>query len=181
VDDGWLAAFTASGAGGHDRYTDLALDAGFQFLGDGTHIVTGQAIFVHEDQSLSGSFNAGNSSLVNGALNQVRADATYHYKNTYGVTLGWQYTWGKQNQALFPAEPVSGSANGKPNSNAFIIEAGWIPFGEDDSRARPFVNMKIGVQYVAYTMFNGGSRNYDGSGHDASGANTLFIYVWTPF
>jgi hypothetical protein len=41
--------------------------------------------------------------------------------------------------------------------------------------------MKVGVQYVAYTMFNGGSRNYDGFGRDASDNDTLFVYVWTAF
>jgi hypothetical protein len=176
-----VSTFTASGALGHDRYTDYAIDAGYQFLGDGTHIVTAQGILVHEDQALEGSFNAGNSSFVNGSLDQLRANATYYYKNTYGLTFGWQYTWGKQNQALFPSGPVSGSANGKPNSNAFIVEADWIPFGKEDSWARPFANMKVGVQYTVYTMFNGGSRNYDGFGHDASDNNTLFIFIWTAF
>jgi hypothetical protein len=175
------STFTASGALGQDRYTDYAVDVGYQFLGDGTHIITAQGIFVHEDQALTGSFNAGNSSVVNSSLDQIRVNATYYYKNTYGLTLGWQYTWGEQNQALFPAQPVSGSANGKPNSNAFIIEADWIPFGKEDSWARPFANVKVGVQYRAYTMFNGGSRDYDGFGHDAWGNNTLFIFVWTAF
>ena len=175
------SAFTASGALGHDRYTDYGIDGGYQFLGDGTHIVTGQAIFVHEDQALNGSFNAGSSSQVNGALNQIRANATYYYENTYGVTLGWQYTWGRPNPALFPAAPVSGSANGKPNSNAFTFEADWVPFGKQDSWARPFANLKVGLQYVAYTMFNGGSRNYDGFGRNASDNDTLFLYLWMAF
>ena|ERR1700722_597824 len=173
--------FTASGVLGQDRHTDYAIDGGYQFLGDGTNIVTGQAIFVHEDQALTGSFNAGNSSLVNGTINQVRANATYYRDNTYGLTLGWQYTWGTRNPALFPSAPESGSANGKPNSNAFIIEADWVPFGKADSWARPFANFKVGVQYVAYTMFNGGSKNYDGFGRNASDNDTLYIYLWTAF
>jgi hypothetical protein len=175
------SAFTASGAQGRDNYTDYAVDGGYQFLGDGTHIVTGQAIFVHENQTLNGSFNAGNSSVVNGALNQVRANVTYYYDNTYGATLGWQYTWGKPNPALFPSAPVSGSANGKPNSNAFTFEADWVPFGKESSWARPFVNLKFGLQYVAYTMFNGGTRNYDGFGRNASDNNTLYLFLWTAF
>jgi hypothetical protein len=175
------SAFTATGAFGHDRYTDIAIDGGYQYLGDRTHTVTAYAIFVHEDQALKGSFNAGNASQVYGSLNQVRANASYFYRNTYGLTLAWQYTWGRPNPALFPAAPVSGSANGKPNSNAFIIEADWIPFGKQDSWARPFANVKVGVQYVIYTMFNGGTRNYDGFGRDASDNNTLFVYVWTAF
>ena len=38
-----------------DHYTDYAFDAGYQFLGDGTHIATVQGIYTHENQSLNGS------------------------------------------------------------------------------------------------------------------------------
>ena len=47
--------------------------------------------------------------------------------------------------------------------------------------ARPFVNLKIGLQYIDYTLFNGGVANYDGFGRRASGNNTLFLYAWTAF
>ena len=40
-------------------------------------------------------------------------------------------------------------------------------------------NLKLGVQYVDYLEFNGGTRNYDGFGHNASGNNTLYVYLWT--
>ena len=59
-------------------------------------------------------------------------NATYYYMNTYGATLGWQYTWGTANPLLLPPAPITGSRNGKPNSNAFIFEADWIPFGKED-------------------------------------------------
>jgi hypothetical protein len=51
-----------------------------------------------------------------------------------------------------PAE-VAGSANGKPNSNAFTIEADWVPFGKADSVWPPWANLKLGVQYLVYTQF----------------------------
>jgi hypothetical protein len=66
-------------------------------------------------------------------------------------------------------------------SNSFVIEADWVPFGKPDSWGRPLANLKLGAQYVIYTLFNGGSRNYDGFGHDASGNNTLFLYAWLAF
>ena len=37
-----------------------------------------------------------------------------------------------------------------------------MPFGTANSWARPWVNLKLGVQYTAYTQPNGGSTNYDG-------------------
>ena len=175
-----ISAFSADSSHGRNQYTDYGLDAGYQFLGD-PHIATAYVLYVHENQNLKGSFNSGASSQPSSGLNQLNMNATYYYMNTYGATLGWQYTWGTANPLLFPPAPVTGSRNGKPNSNAFIVEADWIPFGKEDSWARPFVNLKIGLQYVAYTMFNGSTRNYDGFGRDASGNNTVFLYAWMAF
>ncbi len=172
---------TAQGALGKDRFTDLGADAGYQFLGDGPHTATLDAILVHEFQDLKGTFNMGGASRPDHALNQVRTNATYYYRNTYGLTLAWQYTWGTPDPVLYAPAPVMGSANGKPDSNAFIVEADWVPFGKEDSWRRPFANLKLGLQYIIYTLFNGGTRNYDGFGHDASGNNTLFLYAWTVF
>jgi len=77
--------------------------------------------------------------------------------------------------------PVSGSANGKPSSNAFTFKADWVPCGKQDSWACPFANLKVGLQYVAYTMFNGGSKNYDGFGRDASDNDLLQLYLLMAF
>jgi hypothetical protein len=76
---------------------------------------------------------------------------------------------------------VTGSANSKPNSNAFIFEADWVPFGKDTSLWRPFLNLKLGVQYTVYTQFNGGTTNYDGFGRNASDNNTLYMFAWLAF
>lgn len=176
-----ISATMANSSQGQNQFTDYGFDTGYQYLGDGTHIITGNALFIHEHQHLQASFNAGASSQVNSDLNQVRLNATYYYQNTYGLTLAWQYTWGQPNPLLFAPAPVTGSANGKPDSNAFIVEADWVPFGKEDSWARPLVNLKIGLQYVAYTRFNGGTSNYDGFGRNASGNNTVFLYAWTAF
>ena len=176
-----ISATLANSSQGQDRFTDYGFDAGYQYLGDGTHIITANMLVVRENQHLQGSFNAGTSSQIDSVLDQVRVNATYYYRNTYGLTLAWQYTWGQPNPLLFAPAPVTGSANGKPNSNAFIVEADWVPFGKEDSWARPFVNLKLGLQYVAYTRFNGGTSNYDGFGRNASGNNTVFLYAWTAF
>ena len=37
------------------------------------------------------------------------------------------------------------------------------------------------LQYVAYTMFNGASHNYDGFGRNAGDNNTVFLYAWMAF
>jgi hypothetical protein len=112
---------------------------------------------------------------------QARATLTYYYQQTYGLTVSWQRTWGTANPLLYPSAPVSGSANGKPNSNAFILEADWVPFGKADSWASPWLNLKLGVQYTIYTQFNGGTSNYDGFGRNASDNNSLYVFAWLIF
>jgi hypothetical protein len=171
---------------GHDKYTDYAFDAGYQFLGSGKHIAMVQGIYTHENQNLTGStanFNNTNGTAFASSysLDQIRLNTSYWYQNTYGGTFGWQRTWGPTNPVLFAPNPVTGSNNSKPDSNAFILEADWVPFGKEDSWLAPFANLKVGAQYVIYTMFNGAGTNYDGSGRNASDNNTLYLFAWLAF
>ena len=172
---------SSDGSLGHNRYTDFAADAGYQFLGDGTHVFTADAIYTYELQNLAGSVGMGASSQAHNNLQQVRLALTYYYQQTYGLTFGWQNIWGKANPLLYAPAPVTGSANGKPNSNAFIIEADWVPFGKQASWGAPWINLKLGLQYTAYTRFNGGTTDYDGFGRNASGNNTIFAFAWLAF
>ena len=167
-----------SGSSGTDRYTDYAVDGGYQFLGDGTHIATVQAIYTHETQNLIASAAAAGVATSKYNLDQIRANVSYWCQNTYGLTAGWQKTWGPANPILFAG---GGSVNNKPNSNAFIIEADWVPFGKDTSYLAPFLNLKLGVQYTIYTQFNGGNSNYDGAGANAGDNNTLLVFAWLIF
>ncbi|MBV9249274.1 MAG: hypothetical protein JO227_08535 [Acetobacteraceae bacterium] len=176
-----ISALSSDSSLGQNHFSDYEVDAGYQFLGTGRHIVTAYGSFTHENQDLRASFNAGSSSQTANTLNQLRSNLSYFFENTYGLTVGWQSTWGSANPLLFPPAPVSGSRNGKPDSDGFVVEADWIPFGKEKSWARPFVNMKLGVQYIAYTRFNGGTQNYDGFGRNASDNNTLFAYLWMMF
>jgi hypothetical protein len=178
--------FLTDGSNGQDSYHDFGVDGGYMWLGDGTHIATIQGIYLHENQNLRGSTNAfnianGTSFGSNFGLNTFRVNASYWYQNTYGFTAAWQKTWGSYNPVLYQPGEVTGSANSKPNSNAFILEADWVPFGKADSWANPWVNLKLGIQYTIYTQFNGGSSNYDGFGRNASGNNTLFLFAWLAF
>jgi len=123
------------------------------------------------------------SSQPNNNLQELRGTATYYYIQTYGATASWAKIWGKQNQLLYNtgANDGTGSANGSPDSNAFILEADWVPFGKQDSFGHPFANLKIVLQYTIYTQFNGGDRDYDGFGRSASDNNTLYLFAWTIF
>lgn len=174
------------GSFGRNTYADYALDASYAWLGDGTNIWTLQTIYTHENQDLVGStsaFNAFNGTSYGNKshLDNYRLTGAYWYKNTYGANISWQKTWGPANPVLYQPAPLSGSANGKPNSNAFIFEVDWVPFGKEDSWATPFMNLKVGAQYTWYTQFNGGSSNYDGFGRSANNNNSIYLFAWMAF
>jgi hypothetical protein len=166
---------------GSDGYTDFAVDGTYQFIGDGTNTVSVTGIFTHEIQHLSSSVAQGLAGTKNGTLNQFTAAATYFYLKTYGVTFAVQKTSGSSDAVLYAPSPVTGSNNGSPNSLAFITELDWVPFGKSDSWGAPFANLKFGLQYTAYTQFNGGNSNYDGFGRSAGANNTLYAFAWLAF
>lgn len=166
---------------GTDTYTDIAVDGTYQLIGDGTNIVAVNGIFTHEIQHLGASVAQGLAASANGHLDQLRANVTYYYQNTYGVTFGVQKTTGTANSVIYAPAPVSGSNDGKPNSLGFITEVDWVPFGKNNSWAQPFVNLKLGVQYTAYPQFNGSGSNYDGFGRSAGANNTLYAFAWVAF
>jgi hypothetical protein len=63
---------------------------------------------------------------------------------------------------------------GSPNSPAnrgYVLELNYLPA----------LNVKLQVQYVACSEFNGGGGNYDGSGRNASDNNTLYLLGWFNF
>ncbi|MDE2007222.1 MAG: hypothetical protein KGI51_11690 [Rhodospirillales bacterium] len=169
------ANFDPQFGSGLDSYTDFAIDGGYQFLGDGTHIVTVQGIYVHEFQGLNGSttnYNVTNGTTVGSdyGLNSINANVAYWYKNTYGVTLAWQSIWGDNNPVLYGGL----NANGSPDTNDFTIEADWVPFGKEKSLWRPWANLKVGASYTVYTKLDGVSS---GAGNN----NTFFLFAWTAF
>jgi hypothetical protein len=176
---------------GQDSYTDYAVDGGYQFLGTGTHIVTVQGIFVHESQDIGAnatSYNAANGTTAGAryGLNTININAQYWYKNTYGLTLGWQAGFGSTNPIAYPTggqlgADFAGFANNSPNYNGFSVEADWVPFGKNNSFGKPWANLKVGAQYMFYTDYNGASSNYDGFGRNASDNNTFLLYLWTIF
>jgi hypothetical protein len=176
---------SADGQYGHDAYTDLFADSGYQYLSD-QNAFTIDGRYDYEIQQLRGSSNPlspfQSSSQANNNLQEIRETATYYFRQTYGLTLSWDKIWGTKNDYLYNnGQPDVGSIKGSPDTNAIILEADWVPFGKDDSAFAPFANLKVGLQYTIYTEFNGASTNYDGFGRSAADNNTLYLYMWTIF
>ena len=66
---------------------------------------------------------------------------------------------------------VTGNLSGNPGTRGFTYEVFWTPIQY----------ARVGLQYTAYSRFNGASNNYDGFGRNAKDNNTLFGYVWFAF
>jgi hypothetical protein len=98
-------------------------------------------------------------------LNTFMANAEYHFGNRLTGTFGWFDTSGTADPLLYPSGTVSGFANGNPRGAGYILNVSYWPWQ----------NLQLAAQYTGYTRFNGGSTNYDGSGRNASGNNTVYL------
>jgi hypothetical protein len=153
-----------------NAFTDIGVDAQFETkAGNGNLVVRGA--WVHEAQTLDAAFAADEATTASNNLSTLRFNASYYPMQWLGVSAGYFQTTGSTDPALYPANPVDGSANGSPKTTGFIAEVNF----------NPWENTRVGMQYTAYGKFNGGSTDYDGSGRNASGNNSLFLFVWLAF
>jgi hypothetical protein len=161
---------------GNDEYSDLGVDANYQFLGSQKHIFEYKASYIREDQTLAASNQFGSSQNVNNRLFSLHTNGSYTYDQTYTVNLGYFRTTGSYDPLLYSANTAS-----KPNSEGFIAELDYVPFGKSGSTWAPWLNLRFALQYTAYTKFDGSEYNYDGSSRNASSNNTLFLNGWLIF
>lgn len=164
-----------------NRYTDVGFDAEYQFASEGPHGVVVNFSTVHERQNLAASLAAGTAVNSQDSLNQLRLDAGYTYRQTWGATLALFDLTGTSDAALYTPSPLSGSFGGSPGSRGYIALLEYVPFGKATSWGRPWLNVRVGLQYTGYLRFNGGTANYDGFGRAASQNNSLFLFYWLAF
>jgi hypothetical protein len=154
--DSRRACFPGNGialAGSINRFTDTALDAQYQYLGD-DHLFSVQTTWIHEKQRLDASFAAGAAANPSDTLNTFRLGGSYYYRRRYGAALGYFTTTGSTDAGLYNAGggPVTGSVNNSPDSRGWVAELDYLPWQ----------NVKFALQYTIYSKFNGGTSNYDG-------------------
>ena len=162
----------------YDRFNDVGVDFTYQYTDGGQNAVSANLTAIHEKQTLDASFAAGSSANNDNHLNTVTLDVGYAFRQTLVSSVGLFRTSGSTDAGLFTPSPLSGSASGSPDSRGYILQLEYIPFGKLESFARPWLNVRVGLQYTAYQRFNGGNSNYDGSGRSASDNNTLFGFFW---
>ena len=159
-----------------DRFTDIAFDTQYQYL-TYTHSITAQATWIHEKQSWDASFSSGGigegptPSNSTDTLNTFKAKASYYFHRKYGATVAYFQTTGSTDAGLYGSAPVTGSANGTPNSDGITLEADYLPIPQ----------VKLSVQSTWFLKFNGARYNYDGNGRNASDNNTLYLLAWLVF
>jgi hypothetical protein len=127
--------FLTDGSLGRDHYRDYEVDGGYQFLGDGTYIVTvNGGLLVQEHLWPDGLLAEPGGSRRSGALyDRIRP----HQQRERQTEQQFVHRRGRLAAV----------------------------FDKDDSWLRPFANPKLGIQYTAYTQSNGASKNYDGFGN----------------
>ena len=184
------------------HFRDLAVDAQYQYLLD-PHAVTAQLVYTRNrhrypdaEAGLSVPFvdaagNALASTNASDTNHLLRAKLSYVYQARYGGSVAIFNLTGSTNTASLTAgldpgtltinpdpaaqapsnQQVDGNRTGSPATRGATLEAFWTPIQY----------LRVGVQYTAYTRFNGASKNYDGFGRNASDNNSLFLYTWLAY
>jgi hypothetical protein len=158
---------------GSDRYTDLALDATYQFLGNLDHIFEVKTTYIRESQELYATRALGGTAFTANQLNTYKINAAYTFLQTYNLTFGYNRISGNRNMDIYNTD-AGYSLNGRPDSNYFTVDVSYVPFGKSRSYLQPWLNLRVGLQYVAYTQFNGSSKH-------AEDNNTLLLNGWLAF
>jgi hypothetical protein len=161
-------------SGPTDRFLDAGVDAQYQYISD-EHRFSAMYTYIDERQTLDGSYGVGSASHLNNGLNQLNTKLSYYYDLYYGVNFGLQRTRGSSDMALYnTGDPVTGSANGSPDTTARILEFDYL-FSLTGATNR---TTRLVVQYTDYLKFNGSAINYDGQGRNAHDNNTLYVALW---
>jgi hypothetical protein len=183
-------------SGSTTRFRDAAVDAQYQYILD-PHALTVTGTFVNEKIDYADSLANQNHPLdpdgsiglpltnASDTLRMFRVKASYVYEAKYGGSLAYFDVHGSSNPALQtsaydPTSPgslldgsmgVLGNLSGNPGTRAWTGEVFWTPIQY----------VRLGLQYTAFTKFNGASSNYDGFGRSASDNNTVFFYAWMAY
>lgn len=168
---GMLTDMYPSGVAGlTDKYTDIGFDMNYE-KPLGNNEFTANASFIHEKRNLDATYDSGGSLNQDLNLNSLKIIGNFYLHQQIGFSLGYFSITGDGDVTFYPADAVSGSSTGSPNSDGLIGELSYTPW----------YNTKFSVQYVAYNKFNGAKDNYDGNGRNASDNNAIYILTWIAF
>ncbi len=159
-----------------DHYSDLGVDASYQLFAKSKDVFTVNGRYTYERQRLDASQALGLASNSRVGLQDLRADASYYWRNEIGLTVGAFDTWGPADELLY-----AGNRTFKPASSGLLLQLDGTPFGGGGSPLGPRFNIRVGIQYTDYLTFDGSGRNYDGLGRNAADNNTLRVFSWIAY
>lgn len=169
-----------------DHYTDIGADLSWlRTIGQDT--LSLNARYTHERRLLDATCALGMADgsipslsvegCADASLDDLRANTSYYWQNKVGATVGVFSLGGRVNPLLYPD-----SRTGKPDSSGIMLQLDGTPFGgANHSPLGPRFNMRVGVQYTAYILFDGAHSNFDGHGTDASANDTLRLFAWISY
>lgn len=154
-----------------NKFTDIGFDSQYQYQGDNFWL-TLRGSYIREFQRLDQAFANLASTNPTNLLNSMKLQASFAYGGDNRVVLTGQYfdIRGTADATLYGLDPVSGNAL-TPNSNGWVAEIAYIPFGASKALGWPWFNARFGLQYTYYNKFNGTTIG----AHDN---NTLFLHAW---
>jgi hypothetical protein len=168
----WLDPSFVTGTTGtfaqSDKFTDMGFDSQYQYQGD-NYWVTLRGSYIREFQRLDASFANLASSNPTNQLNSLKLQASFAYGADNRIVLTGQYfdIRGTSDPNLY----VGFASGVSPNSNGWMAEIAYIPFGASKAFGWPWFNARIGLQYTYYNKF-------DGTTIGAHDNNTLFLHAW---
>jgi hypothetical protein len=160
--------------GATNQFTDIGLDAQIEHKLQ-TGMLIGRATYIHETQNLSAFAAATPAASQNASntLNSYKINLSYIPNPAHTFTVGVFGSSGTSDNLLYASAPVTGSSTFSPTSQGETIEYA----------VSPWLNVRLGAQYVIYQKFNGGSQNYDVpiGGRSAKDNNALYVYLWLAY
>ncbi len=161
---------------GADHYSDIGLDAQYQYNGD-MNSFTLKVTDIYERQQLHSTFAQMGSSNPTDLLRSFKLSGSWVYDHTYSVSAGYFDVAGSADAQLYSGNSVVNS----PNGRGLLFDLAYLPFSHGAPGPWPWANARIGISYTKYLSLYGGTTNFDGGGHNAKDNNTTFVYAWVAF
>ncbi len=159
---------------GTDHYTDVAVDATYQYMANPKHIFEVKTTYIYEDQNLSASRQAaGDPATGKTDLNTYKLNLAYTFDQTYGITFAYNKINGSHSATIDPNLGTIIGYNTQPNSQYYTAELVYVPFGKDSSYLY-LMNLRTSLQYIGYSQANGVAT-------DAQTNNTFMVNGWLAF
>lgn len=147
---------------GVDHYTDVAVDATYQYMANPKHIYEAKTAYIYEDQKIATNASSSRTYLATYKLNLA-----YTFDQTYGLTFAYNKINGS-----YTVDDAGDLI--RPNSQYYTAELVYVPFGKSTSYLNPWLNLRTSLQYIGYSQANGTNT-------DAQFNNTFMVNAWLAF